>query len=197
RSPRHTAAPRPPSRNRAWLLCSFSWPASSRVSYWDSNGGTAIRFLAAIGVSCAPHRRAIDRRFRGRKHSPMLVEQLLTKACERLAVVDAAASIRDAAQMMGEPHTDLVIVCKDGVAVGVVTRTDIVMQISRRSGADLDGPVETVMTCDIATCRAGDPLTDVWQMMKSRGFHRIPVVDETCAPLGIVYARDALQCLLQ
>ena len=43
----------------------------------------------------------------------MLVEQLLPRACERLAVVDAAASIRDAAEMMIEPHTDLVIVCRD------------------------------------------------------------------------------------
>ena len=125
----------------------------------------------------------------------MLVEQLLSRACERLAVVDAAASIRDAAEMMVEPHTDLVIVCKDGIAIGVVTKTDIVMQISR--SADLDGPVETVMTCDIATCRSSDPLADVWQMMKARGFHRIPVVDEARVPLGIVYARDALQCLLQ
>ena len=33
-------------------------------------------------------------------------------------------------------------------------------------------------------------------MMKARGFHRIPVVDEKHNPVGIVYARDALQCLL-
>jgi predicted transcriptional regulator len=57
--------------------------------------------------------------------------------------------------------------------------------------------VETVMTRDVATCRPSDPLPEVWQMMKTRGFHRIPVVDEASAPLGIVYARDALQCLLQ
>jgi len=127
----------------------------------------------------------------------MLVEQLLSRACERLAVIDAAASIRQAAEMMTEPHTDLVIVCRDGIAIGVVTKTDIVMQVSRRPSTGLDGPVETVMTCDVATCRLSDPLADVWQMMKTRGFHRIPVVDEKQTPIGIVYARDALQCLLQ
>lgn len=127
----------------------------------------------------------------------MLVEQLLSRACERLATVDAAASIRDAAQMMVEPHTDLVIVCRDSIAIGVVTKTDIVLHVSRRLGADLDGPVETVMTHDVATCRPCDSLADIWQMMKSHGFHRIPVVNEARVPLGIVYARDALQCLLQ
>ena len=120
----------------------------------------------------------------------MLVEQLLSRACERLAVVDATASIREAAELMSEPHTDLVIVCRDGVAIGIVTKTDIVMQVSRRPTVDLDGPVETVMTCDVTTCRSSDPLADVWQMMKKRDFHRIPVVDEKLAPIGIVYARE-------
>jgi len=99
--------------------------------------------------------------------------------------------------MMVRPHTDLVIVCRQGVAIGVVTKTDIVAQISRGPGADLDGRVEAVMTRDVATCRSCDPLADVWQMMKTRGLHRIPVVDENQVPIGIVYARDALQCLLQ
>jgi CBS domain-containing protein len=127
----------------------------------------------------------------------MLVEQLLSRACERLAVVDAAASIRDAARMMAEPHTDLVIVCRDRAAIGVVTKTDIVLHVSRPSGAGLDSPVETVMTRDIATCRPCDPLADVWRMMKTRDLHRIPVLDDSRTPIGIVYARDALQCLLQ
>jgi signal-transduction protein with cAMP-binding, CBS, and nucleotidyltransferase domain len=126
----------------------------------------------------------------------MLVEQLLTRACERLAVLDAAASIRQAADMMAEPHTDLVIVCRDGITIGVITKTDILMQI-RRPGADLDGPVERAMARDVVTCRSCDSLADVWQTMKRRGFHRIPVIDDRQMPIGIVYARDALQCLLR
>ncbi|HEY4078258.1 MAG TPA: CBS domain-containing protein [Rhizomicrobium sp.] len=125
----------------------------------------------------------------------MLVEQVLLRACERLVVIDASASIGGAANLMAEPHTDLVIVCRDGVAIGVITKTDIIAQLSRHE-TDLDASVDTIMTREVAYCRSSDPLGDVWQMMKERGFHRIPVIDEKHAPVGIIYARDALQCLL-
>jgi len=127
----------------------------------------------------------------------MFVEQMLSRAGERLAVVDASASVKDAADLMAQPATDLVVVCRDGAVTGVVTKTDIVMHISRNPGSDLSMPVEAIMQRDVATCRSGDPLSDVLQAMKARGFHRIPVVDDSHGPVGIVYARDALQCLLE
>lgn len=36
----------------------------------------------------------------------------------------------------------------------------------------------------------------VWMVMKECGLQRIPVVDPCGTPMGIVYARDALQHLL-
>ncbi|MES2253942.1 MAG: CBS domain-containing protein [Pseudomonadota bacterium] len=122
---------------------------------------------------------------------------MLLRAGERLAVLDAGGSVRDAADLMAQPATDLVIVCRDGAVVGVVTKTDIVVQISRNPGSDLSAPVDTIMRRDVATCRSSDPLSDVLRAMKERGFHRIPVVDDQHSPVGIVYARDALQCLLE
>ncbi len=127
----------------------------------------------------------------------MFVEQMLLRACERLAVVDAGASVKDAADLLAQPATDLVIVCRDGAVIGVVTKTDIVVQISRNPGADFSAPVDTIMRRNVATCRSADPLSDVLRAMKERGFHRIPVVDDRRSPIGIVYARDALQCLLE
>jgi len=127
----------------------------------------------------------------------MFVEQMLLRACERLAVVDAGASVKNAADLMAQPASDLVVVCRDGAVVGVVTKTDIVVQISRNPGSDLGAPVDTIMRRDVATCRSSDPLSDVLRAMKERGFHRIPVVDDQHRPVGIVYARDALQCLLE
>jgi len=127
----------------------------------------------------------------------MLVAQVLSRACERLAVIDAAASIRNAAARMAEPHTSLVIVCRDGAAIGVVTKKDIVVEISRCVDFDLAAPVETVMTRDVACCRASDPLAEVWQTMKARDIQYIPIIDDKNMPIGIIYADDALQCLLQ
>ena len=127
----------------------------------------------------------------------MLVEQVLSRACERLAVIDAAASIRDAANLMTEPHTNLVVVCRDGAAIGVVTKKDIVAEISQCEKFDLGAPVETVMTREVTHCISSDPLADVWKTMKARDIQSIPVLGDGGVPVGIVYARDALQCLLQ
>jgi CBS domain-containing protein len=126
----------------------------------------------------------------------MLVKQMLPRAHERLAVIEAEAPVREAAYLMSKPHTDLVVVCSRGDMVGVVTKTDIVNQISRCTGFGCTTRVESVMTRDVTYCRANELLRDVWSVMKERGLQRIPVLDGARRPIGVIYARDALQNLL-
>ena len=126
----------------------------------------------------------------------MFVEQILPRARERLAVVDVGTPVRDAADLMAKSHIEMVVVCSAGIVAGVVTKTDIVAQVSQGLGSGFATPVETIMTRDVTHCRATDLLRDVWQVMKERGLHRIPIVDEGHNPIGIVYTRDALQELL-
>lgn len=127
----------------------------------------------------------------------MFVEQILPRARERLATINAAAPVKEAADLMSKPHTDLVIVCgHDGGMAGVLTKTDIVAQIRHCVGGGCTARVDTIMTRDVISCRPGDALHDVWAVMKERGLQRIPVVDQGGTPLGIIYARDALQSLL-
>ena len=65
----------------------------------------------------------------------MFAEQMLPRARERLATIGGAAPVKDAAELMSKPHTDIVVVCgEDGGMVGVVTKTDIVGQITRCIG---------------------------------------------------------------
>jgi hypothetical protein len=49
----------------------------------------------------------------------------------------------------------------------------------------------------VTHCLSSDPLADVWKTMKARDIQSIPVLGKDRVPVGIVYARDALQCLLQ
>ena len=63
---------------------------------------------------------------------------------------------------------------------------------------DLGAPSrDEVMTREVTHCLSSDPLADVWKTMKARDIQSIPVLAENRVPVGIVYARDALQCLLQ
>ncbi len=127
----------------------------------------------------------------------MFVERILPTARERLVMISGSAPVKDAALLMSRPHTDLVVVCgQNGEMVGVLTKTDIVGQITRCTGSNCTARVDTIMTRDVAACQPGEPLQDIWSMMKVRGLQRIPVVDHVGKPVGVVYARDALQALL-
>jgi CBS domain-containing protein len=127
----------------------------------------------------------------------MFVGRMLPIARERLVTISWSASVKDAAALMAKPHTDIVVVCgSDGRMVGVLTKTDIVGQITQCIGSGCTARVDTIMTRDVASCQPGEPLRDIWSMMKIRGLQRIPVVDQVGKPVGIIYARDALQALL-
>jgi CBS domain-containing protein len=126
----------------------------------------------------------------------MFIERMLPRAHERLATIDASASIREVADLMSKPNTDLVVVCDQGEMVGVVTKTDIVRQIGHCIGFGCIARVDSIMTRDVTYCRASEFLHDVWLTMKERGLQRIPVLERVRRPIGIIYARDALQVLL-
>lgn len=127
----------------------------------------------------------------------MFAERMLLRACERLVTIDGAATVKDTAALMAKPHTDLVVVCgQDGGMVGVLTETDIVGQITRCIGSGCTARVDAMMTRDVVSCQPGELLQNIWSMMKARGLQRIAVISQGGKPVGIIYARDALQGLL-
>ena len=126
----------------------------------------------------------------------MIVKNILPRALERLAVIEAGAPVREAAALMFKPHTDLIVVCDHGDMVGVLMKTDIVGQISRCTGSGCTAKVDSIMTRDVTYCRTHEALLDVWSLMRERGLQRVPILDEARRPLGIIYAREALQALL-
>lgn len=80
--------------------------------------------------------------------------------------------------------------------VGVMSKTDIVKHISHCHGHACTISVSSVMSKEVISCRPRDWLRDVWSAMKARGLQCVPVIDSDSRPVGILYARDALQALL-
>ena len=112
----------------------------------------------------------------------MIVKNILPRALERLAVIEAQAPVREAAALMSKPHTDLIVVCSRGEMVGVLTKTDIVGQIGRCKGSSCTATVDSIMTRDVTFCRTHEILLDVCSVMRERGLQRVPIVDETRRP---------------
>jgi len=126
----------------------------------------------------------------------MFVTEILGPARERLVTIADTATLIDAAKLLVS-GTDLVIVCDGaGVLRGVVTKTDIVTQISVCRGATCTVPAATAMTRDVASCRAADPLEDIAKRMANRHVKNMPVVDDDNRPIGVLTARAVLRVLL-
>ena len=127
----------------------------------------------------------------------MYVERLLPVARKRLVTIADDAPLTEAANFLRE-GTDLVIVCGfAGLVTGIITKTDVVGQMSRCQGASCTMAASLAMTRDVVVCRPSELLEDVWKRMKERKLKNIPVVDQDSRPIGVLHARDILQVLLE
>ena len=126
----------------------------------------------------------------------MIVEGMLSSACGRPVTIGEGGLLIEAAALL-TAGTDIVMVCDAaGALTGVVTKTDVVRQISRCQGAGCTCAVATVMTRDIVLCTGADQLSDVSRRMKERHLKTIPVVDDDKRPVGVLTARAILRALL-
>jgi CBS domain-containing protein len=127
----------------------------------------------------------------------VLVRHILQDAARRLAVIGQEAPVCEAAKLLANANTPLVVVCgSDGVAVGVVSGMDIVRTLSRSSAEALSQHVGTIMTTTIQSCHADQTLQSVWAAMGERALRCTPVLDSAGRPQGVVHARDIARALL-
>jgi CBS domain-containing protein len=127
----------------------------------------------------------------------MFAENLLIEARERLVTIADDAPLIEAARLL-RSGTDILLVCSsDGYLRGVVTKTDIVSQISQCQGSACMALIASAMSSDLLCCRSGDSLEDLWRSMKERSLKNIPFLDAGSRPLGVLNARDMLQALLR
>jgi len=128
----------------------------------------------------------------------MLVSAILPIARRRLATLDAAAPVIEAAKLLSLPDIHLVVACsREGTMSGVLTKADIVRQISHCTGCGCTEGVADIMTRAVIHCMPEEDLRAVWNVMKDNTLKQMPITDAHARPLGVLYANDALQELLK
>ncbi len=127
----------------------------------------------------------------------MIVEAMLPAARERLIILGDQAPLIEAARLLRDLEADLVVVLdSDGLLAGVITKTDVVRQISNCQGASCMAAASAIMTKPVVYCRPTDLLSVIWSVMKERHLKNIPILDSDSRPVGVLNARDALEALL-
>lgn len=128
----------------------------------------------------------------------MIVEQVLPAARERLTMIGDDAPLIAAAALLRDLDTDLVVVHdRGGLLAGVITKTDIVRQISHCQGAACMAAASAVMSQAVIYCRPDNLVGEIWRIMKERHLKNIPILDPNSRPIGVLNARDVLEALLK
>lgn len=128
----------------------------------------------------------------------ILVHHILEDARKRLAVLRQEARFSEAAKILVNPNTPLIVVCdSEGIAVGVVSRTDIIKALSRAAAVPVKIDTGALMSHPIISCHVDQSLQRLWETMNARSLRCIPVLDDSGRPQGVVHARDLARALLE
>ena len=112
-------------------------------------------------------------------------------------VLSEQALVPVAAQILVNPNTPLVVVCdQEGIAVGVISRTDIIKLLARAGSDACETSASAIMTRAVISCRVEQPLQQLWTILNPRSLRCAPILDDEGRPLGIVHARDIARALL-
>lgn|SRR5690242_8281762 len=127
----------------------------------------------------------------------MLVEHILDAARRRLVILNRESPLCEAAGVLMDPNTPLALVCDDGVAVGVISRTDVLRALAESGGDTLNICADAIMTKGVFSCRPHQLLQEVWEIMNARSLRCAPILDDDGRPQGVLHARDVASALLE
>jgi CBS domain-containing protein len=126
-----------------------------------------------------------------------LVKHILEAARKRLAVLSREASLIDAARILANRDTPLIVVCDgDGIAVGVISTSHVVNALATAGVDALGLNAGAIMTKPLLACHVDENLQQVWAIMNSRTLPCAPILDEDGRAQGVLHARDVAIALL-
>lgn len=104
-------------------------------------------------------------------------------------------SIREVFDRLKGEGRGSILVCRDGVLVGIFTERDALRLMA--SGGNLDAPIETVMIRNPATLDRGATVADAVERMSAGGYRRLPLVDGERKPVGVVQVSGIVHYLAE
>jgi CBS domain-containing protein len=109
--------------------------------------------------------------------------------------VEVDTTARAVLGLMKERNRGAVMVCQDGVLVGIFTERDALRMMAQ--GAGVDVPIRQVMTPHPVALSPTDTVASAIVKMSQGGYRRLPIVDEAGRPRGIVKVSGVLHYLVE
>ena len=131
----------------------------------------------------------------------MFLRQLLTTSRVRqlgpkeIPVLQGDQTVSEAVRQMRSHSHGSAMVCRDGKLIGIFTERDLLKLMAE--GKSLELPLSQVMTSSPRTVGLDDALMKVIQLMDEGGYRRLPVVDGSGSPVGIVDVKSVVHFLVE
>lgn len=107
-------------------------------------------------------------------------------------IIDAAASIQDAALIMRDLNIGILPVCRENEIIGMVTDRDITIRATAEAVDAFSTPVSHIMTPELICCEADEDIRDASARMLDCHIGRLLVVDDSRQVTGII----SLGCII-
>ncbi len=102
--------------------------------------------------------------------------------------------VRSALELLRDIGRGAILVCRDGLLVGIFTERDALRLLA--SGGDLDSTIESVMTHNPVTVRETDSVETAISRMSTNGYRRLPIVDSQGRPTGLLDVSGVIHWLV-
>jgi len=109
--------------------------------------------------------------------------------------VSPQTSVGEVFELLKEQRTGSVLVCREGVLVGIFTERDALKLMA--GDCDFQAPIATVMTPRPVTVHVRETVSSAINRMASGGYRRLPMVGDTGKPIGIVKVSGILRYLVE
>lgn len=109
--------------------------------------------------------------------------------------VDPHTSIREVFHIFKEQRKGCILICRDETLIGIFTERDALRLMAE--AANLDRPIEQVMVPKPVAVSARDTVGKAIAKMSFGGYRRLPIVDDTGRPVGLLKVSSILRYLVE
>lgn len=124
----------------------------------------------------------------------MQVKHILQDKGRSIIAIADSASVADAARMLTQHRIGAVLVKQaSGELAGILSERDVVRAVAADGAAALERGVERYMTRDVVTCKEGDAVEGLMEVMTRGRFRHLPVLDDQHKLAGLISIGDVVK----
>jgi CBS domain-containing protein len=123
----------------------------------------------------------------------MRIRDVLRSKGDAVFTISPDATVNDLLAALADHNVGALVVSADGsTVVGIVSERDVVRRIQGSGVSVLDGPVSTIMTSTVTTCREDDNVEDLMRLMTDQRIRHVPV-ERDGVLVGVISIGDVVK----